>query len=166
MDADHAGSERPTLARQTLSWLTVTAVAGIVSFALFAWRSVSIEPAAPHAALQRFAEIRNTLKGEPMLQFGTEGTRAHRLVPTTRQPTHLARMRVLAYRGREERLVRAVVPFWFLRLKGPAVQYVLRDTGLDLDRLGVTPADLERYGAGVVLDQSRSNGDRLLVWTE
>jgi hypothetical protein len=166
VEAEHAGGERPTLARQTLSWLMVAAVAGIVTFGLLAWRSVSIEPAAPHVALHRFAEIRNTLKGEPMLQFGTDGTRAHRAPPTTRQPTHLARMRVLAYRAREERLVHAVVPFWFLRLKGPAVKYVLRDTGLDLDRLGVTPADLERYGAGVVLDQRRSNGDRLLVWTE
>jgi hypothetical protein len=75
-------------------------------------------------------------------------------------------MRVLAYRRPEQRLVRADVPLWFLKLKGPAVQYALRGTGLDLERLGVTPADLERYGACVVLDETRANGDRLLVWTE
>ena len=72
----------------------------------------------------------------------------------------------LAYRVAEQRLVRADVPFWLLKAKGPAVQYSLRGTGVDLERLGVTPADLQRYGASVVLDESRENGDRLLVWTE
>jgi hypothetical protein len=146
--------------------LTVAAVAGIGVFAFWALRSVSIEPSSPHDALQRFTEVRSTLKGEPILQFGADGRRAHRSAPRTSQQSHLSSLRVLAYRAREARLIRAAVPFWFLKVKGPAVQYVLRDTGLDLDRLGVTPADLERYGAGVVLDQSRSNGDRLLVWTE
>ena len=61
----------------------------------------------------------------------------------------------------EQRLVHAIVPFWFLKMKGPAVQYALRDTGVDLKRLGVTPGDLEQYGAGVVLDEARANGDRL-----
>jgi hypothetical protein len=58
------------------------------------------------------------------------------------------------------------VPFWFLKVKGPAVQYALRGTGLDLKRLGVSPADLEGYGVCLILDQTRTNGDRLLVWTE
>jgi hypothetical protein len=166
VDTGHPGSERPTLARRTLSWVIVAAAAGIGLFAFSAWRSVSIEPAAPGDALQRFTEVRSALKGEPIVQFGADGRHAHASAPRARQPMPLSRLRVLAYRAREARLIRAVVPFWFLKLKGPAVQYALRDTGLDLDQLGVTPADLERYGPGVVLDQSRANGDRLLVWTE
>jgi hypothetical protein len=35
-----------------------------------------------------------------------------------------------------------------------------------LDRIGVSPADLERYGVCLILDETRKNGDRLLVWTE
>jgi hypothetical protein len=58
------------------------------------------------------------------------------------------------------------VPLWFLKLKGPAVQYLVRGTGLDLERLQITAADLERYDASVVIDHVRSNGDHLLVWTE
>ena len=73
---------------------------------------------------------------------------------------------LLAYRAAEQRLVRVDVPFWFLKMKGPAVQYSLRGTGVDLERLGVTAAELEGYGASVVLDESRHNGDRVLVWTE
>jgi hypothetical protein len=79
------------------------------------------------------------------------------------RPTQL---RVLAYRAPQQRLVHADVPFWFLKVKGPAVRYALRDTGLDLDRLDVSLADLERYGVCLILDETRANGDRLLVWTE
>jgi hypothetical protein len=73
---------------------------------------------------------------------------------------------VLAYQAGEQRLVAADVPFWFFRLKGPAAQYALSGTGLDLKRLGITAADLERHGPAVVIDHTRPNGDRLLVWTE
>lgn len=46
------------------------------------------------------------------------------------------------------------------------MQFTLRDTGLDLERLHVTGDDLARHGPGLILDQQRPNGDRLLVWTE
>ncbi len=39
-------------------------------------------------------------------------------------------------------------------------------TGLDLERLNVTPDELQRCGVCLVLDEARTNGDRLLVWTE
>jgi hypothetical protein len=51
-------------------------------------------------------------------------------------------------------------------LKGPALQYATRGTGVDLDRLGITPADIKRHGPGPILDETRSNGDRVLVWVE
>jgi hypothetical protein len=63
-------------------------------------------------------------------------------------------------------LVRADVPLWFLKAKGPALRYAVRDTSLDIDALNLTATDLEHAGAGVVLDETRSNGDRLLVWTD
>ncbi len=34
------------------------------------------------------------------------------------------------------------------------------------DALNLTATDLENAGASVVLDETRSNGDRLLVWTD
>ena len=35
-----------------------------------------------------------------------------------------------------------------------------------MDRLGVTPDELQRYGPAIVIDRVRPNGDLLLVWTE
>ena len=76
------------------------------------------------------------------------------------------RLEVLGYRAAEERLVTAHVPLWFLSLKGPALQFAVRDTGLDLERLGLNADDLSRRGPGLVLDQVLKNGDRLLDWAE
>lgn len=58
------------------------------------------------------------------------------------------------------------MPLWFFKVKGPALRYAVRDTSLDLDALNLTATDLENAGASVVLDETRSNGDRLLVWTD
>lgn len=48
-------------------------------------------------------------------------------------------------------MVSADVPLWFLRVKGPAAHVALRNTGLDLEQLGITPADVARYGPTIVL---------------
>jgi len=78
-------------------------------------------------------------------------------------PAHLG---VLAFQADHNRFIRSEVPFWFFRLKGPVVRLALRGSGFDLDRLGLTPSDIARQGAGVILDESWPNGDRVLVWAE
>ena len=55
--------------------------------------------------------------------------------------------------------MRADIPFWFYKLKGTAAQFLLRDTGFDLESLGIAPADLQQRGPGIVLDEARDNGD-------
>jgi hypothetical protein len=150
-----------------LFWVSIAAMAGIGVFAFFAWRSVTVEQAQPDEALRRFAEIRTRLPWtEPILHIDAAGVVTRREAPPEHETGRPYRLRVLAYRAPQGRLVRVDAPFWFLKVKGPAVHYALRNTGLDLERLGVTPTDLERYGACLVLDQPRANGDRLLVWTE
>jgi hypothetical protein len=157
----------PSLNSRLLSFVGVAALVGIAVFVFLAWHSVTMEQAQPDAAMRRFAEIRTGFAGtEPMLRVDAAGLVARRESPPESETVRPTRLRVLAYRAPEHRLVRVDAPFWFLKVKGPAVQYSLRGTGLDLERLGVTPADLERYGACLVLDETRANGDRLLVWTE
>jgi hypothetical protein len=73
---------------------------------------------------------------------------------------------VLAHLASEGGLVRAEVPLWFLKLKGPVVRPALRGTGLDPGDLGLTVDELERLGRALLLDTTRPNGDRVLVWTE
>jgi hypothetical protein len=154
-------------AARVLSSVGIAALAGIGIFGVLAWHSVTVEQARPDDALRRFTQIRQRLAWtKPMLQVDAAGGVTRREAPEHSEAAHPTWLRVLAYRAPQERLVYADVPFWFLKVKGPAVQYALRGTGLDLKRLGVSPADLERYGVCLILDQTRTNGDRLLVWTE
>ena len=162
---DGGDAQRPL--RLHPAWpVALVAAVGLSLFAFLAWRSVTIERAEPNDALGRFAQIESQFNSsKPLLRIETDGTVSRRALATG-EPVHLSRLRVLAYRVREQQLVHVGMPFWFLKLKGRAAQYALRDTGLDLNRLGVTPAELERYGPGVVLDETGPNGDRLVVWTE
>ncbi len=154
---------RTTIAR-LLAWVALAGVVGVAIFGLLAWRSVAVEHADPDQALGRFTAIRERFAGtEPLLHVDAAG-HVTRRPPPANEIAPPSRLHVLAYRRPE--LVRADVPFWFLRAKGPALQYSLRGTGLDLKRLGVTAADLQRYGPCLVLDEARANGERLLVWTE
>jgi hypothetical protein len=150
----------------TLTGLGVAALAGLALFGVLAWRTVTVERAAADEALRRFEEIRRGFADAvPVLQVDTAGAVTRR-PPPAHAAVSPTRLLVLAYHASGERLVRADVPFWFVRMKGWGAQYALADTGLDLQRLGVTPADLERHGVCLWLDETRANGDRLLMWTE
>ena len=166
VDGDETRTERPSGIRLLLSWLGIAAVLTIAVGVVLAWRSVDVQRAAPEAALARFTAARGRLDAEPILRFAADGTRTRRLAPAIVPVKRLSRLRVLAYRAPEQRLVRADVPFWFLKVKEPAVRSALEYAGLDLTQMDLAPAELERYGPCIVLDETRPNGDRLLIWTE
>jgi hypothetical protein len=139
---------------------------GLSVSGFLAWRSVTVEPADTDQALQRFAQIRARFAGlEPIVLVDAAGRIVRRPNPHG-ENTRASNLHALAYRVSERRLIHANVPFWFLKAKGPAVQYSLRGTGLDLERLGITPGELQQFGPCLVFDETRANGDRLLVWTE
>jgi hypothetical protein len=149
-----------------LAWIGLTAFVGFGLFGFLAWRSITVEEIELEAARGRFTEIRDRLpRTEPVLHIDEKGAVTRR-VPAASQAPRATRLHVLAYVSAAGRLASADAPFWFLKMKGPTVKYAFRGTGFDLDRLGVTPADLEKYGVCLVLDETRRNGDRLLVWTE
>lgn len=153
--------------RRVLLALLGGAVIGFTIFGLLAYRAVSVEEAAAPEALRRFETIRAGLgDGIPLIGLDDAGNVIRRAAPPSTSPRPVRRLGVLAYQASEQRLVTADVPMWFFKLKGPAAQYLVRGTGLDLERLQITASDLERYDPSVVIDHARRNGDRLLVWTE
>lgn len=143
------------------------AVIGFSIFGVLVWQAVETEKTDATEALRRFSAARATFESmEPMLDLDSKGRLIGRQLDPDSTPKKLDQLRVLVYTASQERLVAADVPFWFVKLKGPALQFVLRETGFDLKSLGITPRDLERRGPGLILDESTPNGDRLLVWTE
>ena len=154
-------------ARRLFVALVAGAVLGLATFGILAYRAVAIEQASAPEALRRFTEIRSRLGGTaPLLTLDVAGNVIRRAQPPEVARRPIRRFRVLVYQTAEERLVTADVPFWFFKLKGTAAQYAVRGTGLDLERLRITGAELERYEPSVIIDHVRPNGDRLLVWTE
>lgn len=141
------------------------AVAGLAGFGVLAWRSVSVLPMDASGALHNFEAVRARLSGPPLLDRNASGDLVRRPSVKAAGPVPTG-LHALAYYVDGQRLVQADVPLWFFKVKGPALRYAVRGTGLDLDSLNLTATDLENAGAGLVLDETRSNGDRLLVWTE
>ena len=147
--------------------LGACAIIGLGVSGFLASRAVTIENAPASEALRRFEEIRTALGGrEPLIGLDEAGNVIRRASPPLTTPRPVTRLGVLAYQAGNQRLVTADVPMWFFRMKGPPTQFLVRGTGLDLERLQITAADLERFDPSVVIDHARSNGDRLLVWTE
>ena len=147
--------------------LALGATVGLGIFGVLVYRAVDIEHLDREEATRRFAVVRGALPpGRPLLAVDEKGNVVRQDTPQSTTPAPIRRLSVLVYHADARRLVSADVPFWFFQIKGPAAQYALRDTGFDLDRLGITPAELRRYGPAVVLDQAKLNGDLLLVWTE
>ena len=154
--------------RRLIITLAIGGAVGLSIFAAMVWQVTSVERIGSSAAIERFETIRDSVPtSPPVLSFDAKGSLTRTPPPAESKDTASPSvLRVMAYRGPQHGLVQVDVPFWFLRLKMPAVQYVLRDTDVDLGELGLTSKELALYGPCIVLDQTRSNGDRVLIWME
>jgi hypothetical protein len=74
-------------------------------------------------------------------------------------------LHVVAWDPDEDKIVRATIPFWIVRLAGWK-PITLRSDEFDLDRIHLTPDDLERFGPGLIFDHKDRQGSRVLVWAE
>jgi hypothetical protein len=153
--------------KMAIALLVGAATVGLSLFAAVAWRAFNVRPADQAEALQQFNAIRARLpRTMPLVRRDESGHFRRQREPSARGGPAPTRLQVLAYRASEERLVEADVPLWFFRVKGPAVAFALRGTNFDLESLGLTAADLVDAGPGIVLDETRGNGDRVLAWTQ
>jgi hypothetical protein len=144
----------------------IAAAIGLTVFGVLTWRAVDVQHVDSTDAPQLFEEaLAHVDSGTPLVTMDASG-RFVRRASSGRGGARPEQLHVPAYRANEQRLLRADVPMWFFRVKGPAVQYALRGTGFDLEALGLSASDLEQFGVGVVLDETNASGDRLLAWTQ
>ena len=152
---------------QFLKILLIAAALGLGVFVWTASRVTTVERMGTNAASYRFRGVLQQFEDpQPMLTMNgggrvTRHTRTSKsLVPTV--PTHL---NVLAWRGSSVGLVEVQIPMWFLRMKGPAINFLLKDTKFDLQAWRLTVEELQDWGPGVVLDHHSGRGERVLIWT-
>jgi hypothetical protein len=137
------------------------------------WAYQSFTPSAEFVdqakADQQFEQIRGRFKDQtPLITAEPDGhnvrLRAEGRAAFTGQLTAL---NVAAYDLHAGKLVRFTVPFWLMRL-GHDGRVSLGDGTLDgvkgADKL--TVKDIEALGPGLIVDERKPNGDRVLVWTE
>ncbi len=143
------------------------AVFGFTVFGFLASRVTTIEKMELDAVGGKFQAVIDSLdSGSPRLTRDGSGGFINTAIAASEPVARPSKLGVLFYRASENRLVRSDIPFWFFRLKGQAAKFVLRGSGFDMERLGITPKDIAEQGPGVILDESSANGDRLLVWAE
>ncbi|MCB9896576.1 MAG: hypothetical protein H6825_01105 [Planctomycetes bacterium] len=150
-----------------LVWLFAALLLGFGVFAVMAFRATTLEQVDAALAAERLADARAEFGGlRPLLERRPDG----RLERAPDAPAHGGaepeRMVVLFHRATDGELLRIEIPFWFLRVKGPALRMVLSGTDFDVEQLGIAPRDLAAFGACPLLDESRADGSTLLVWTE
>ena len=100
----------------------------------------------------------NPAEGEPVIRKDSRGAA---------YTGELQSLQVAAYDKGAGKLVRFSIPFWLLRL-APDGKMTLGDDALDdlAGREKLTVAELEAFGPGLLVDEVKPNGDRVLVWTE
>jgi hypothetical protein len=147
--------------------VAVVAGAGIWFYQSFAPAATFVDQAAADTELAairaRFANhlpLINTspAEGEPVIRKDSRGA------AFTGQ---LQSVQIAAYDKGAGKLVRFSIPFWLLRM-APDGKMTLGDEALDdlAGREKLTVAELEAFGPGLLVDEVKPNGDRVLVWTE
>lgn len=159
--------------RHIVAGVLFAAVFGLVASAVLIQQATDVEHVPKAQALSRLEAIRARFgEAGPMLVRDASG-RFRRAQSASAPPPDSAAvsprprsLNLLVYRPGEDRLARTRIPFWFVKLKGPAFALALRGSSLDLGALGVTAGDLERHGPGLVVDVTGKSGDRVLLWLE
>ena len=147
--------------------LGVIAMAG-VGFYFFA-RNIEATQATPEAAAGQFDAIRERFRGQrPLIEVDERGRflRSNTSRPTPADVRRPEALHVLAFDPDDGGMVKVTVPFWLLRLKMNGSTIDLSGDKVSLEELKLTVEDLERYGPTLVLDQTNSGGDRVLVWSQ
>jgi hypothetical protein len=126
--------------------------------------ATSVETVGHEASEEKFADVIARVGNTPMIVRTDAGwIRNGPVDPRGGKPTHL---HILGYRSDESKIIRIDAPFWFLKMKGPALRLVLRQADFDMSELGITAGDLESHARDLVIDDARDDGDRWLVWVE
>lgn len=152
---------------KVLSFLVLAAIVAVGVFGYRTWKAATVVAADRAHAWRQFALVIEDLPTRPpVLTVDPFGNILPPQPPPILLPAQPTRLNVLAYLADQRLLVRTSVPLWLVRVKGPVVKFALQKTRFDLGRLGLDPGLLADYGPGIVIDETRSEGSRTLLWLD
>jgi hypothetical protein len=146
----------------------VVVVALIGTSAYFVSQHVRSDYVGTENAEAQFAAARQRLAGKsPLLELrGDDEPIIHR-PPADAKAAPITVVRALLYSPDERKLVNLSLPAWLLRMgSGDRLRFIGDSDHFDTRHLGLTFADIERHGPGLILDGILEHRSLVLVWTE
>jgi hypothetical protein len=135
-----------------------------------AWfqQNLRVEDSTASEAQSAFDEVRQRYSGrQPLLELRDGRPAYANGKPDESRPrTQLETLHVIAWDPDDERLTNVAIPFWILRLKTGPIQFSSYASGLDDRGVDLRPEEIERYGAGIILDTTTRSGERVLLWAQ
>lgn len=91
--------------------------------------------------------------------------------PATPSKVELTSLHVAAFDAKAGKLVNVAIPFWLVRLAPEGGSHVQVDGEEVLNHLAtpsgrLTARDIEALGPGLLLDETRPDGSRFILWTD
>lgn len=150
---------------------TVAAVVALMVFvgagaAIMVLRHTTVSSPSAEQAGQAFEQVRSRFPARPPLVEVGDPRRMHVRVnrPPETAPRHAVQaFHVLAWDGRDGKLVQSRAPVWWMRF---SLENLAAELGIPMGPWALTVADVERYGPGIVMDYAPPGGGRVLAWVE
>ena len=147
-------------------WLLAAAGLGVGLMLVLTWRASTLETLGPGQAAERLAGIRTESDfTQPLLRRDSTGSLIRTPVPAGDRQEAPTQLVLVVYRPDTGGFLRVEVPFWLLTVKGPLLSGMLRSAAFDIEELAMSPGDLRALGGRAILDETRTDGSVLLVWT-
>jgi len=157
--------------------LFVLACVALVGGGIYMFRShVRAETASTQGVQEQFEQTRTRFAGQQPLVEVRQTDNDRQVVvhkpSETAERASLKSIRVLAYDGREGRLVHVDVPIWLARMAmsnraGSARRNItINGENIEFDAGDLTFEDVQRHGPGLITDISDGKGSQVLVWAE
>jgi hypothetical protein len=132
-------------------------------------KNMNVATATAETAQDEFARVRTQFADqEPLVQIdGRDHTAPdleRRLKEAPASPLPISAMHVLVWQESDRKLLRFSLPIWLIRM-GNRESFNVDAGGMRLDRINISPEDLERLGPTLIVDH-RERGSRVMVWTE
>ena len=155
-----------------IATLSIVCVAGIVLVGgpvYWFSRHVDSHELSSAGAADEFRRERARFIGQPALVEMRPG--AEPIVRRAAERSHgspVTTLHVLGYDPNQEKLIRANVPFWLLRVAPRSSFSLTSEDSLVFGNLRLSADDIERHGQGLVLDLEDIpvRGVRALAWTD
>jgi hypothetical protein len=145
----------------------VLLIVALIGFGVYyVGHHVHTGPATLAEAQRQFDEIRSHYAGRPPLVEFTGGAESEPVVhreALTNTEANLQSLDVLVWDNRQGRLVRVSIPFWLVRLSNGRFNVSGARLPSEFDGTHLTPAELERYGPGLLLDFEQPGHGRVLA---